>query len=309
MANTENMGELKAEEKQENNFLLICLLNHNKPLKLCLSRINMLEKINIGEPVYHPSFSDRRARRYQTREFRNYILRIQVPAWRQYDEEPTIPRENFRLTAEQERDLFLYYNFARQKYQKSRNGQSDYWLKQAQEAKEMLVGANMPLVLAMARRTNRGGIEIGELISEGNMALLRAVDKFDVSRGFNFSTYACQAILRCMFRASKQQFTHNSRYTQYDLELDPSDGEDEKHNIEEGIGTTDLRDVLLNNSAFLSDLERFVLASCFGLDSGKSRTLRQTGELVGLSNERIRQIRNEATEKLRKRLTGKCKDY
>jgi len=269
----------------------------------------MPEKINIGEPVYHPSFSDRRARRYQTREFVGYVFGIEIPRWRLTGEHITAPKPGFALTREQERDLFLYYNYARYKYQKSQNGQSNHWLKQAETAREMLVRANMALVLAMTGKINRSGLEIEELVSDGNRGLLNAVDKFDVSKGFKFSTYAYQAILRSMYRASKQQFTHNSRYTQYDPELDEGDVADEKHNIEEWVGTTDLREVLSNNSAFLSPLERFVLASCFGLDSGKSRTLRKTGELVDLSNERIRQIRNESLKKLRERLTRKCKDY
>ena len=50
--------------------------------------------------------------------------------------------------------------------------------------------------------------EFAEIVSEGNMALMRAVDKFSVDRGFKFSTYACRAILKAFSRTAMKSSRH-----------------------------------------------------------------------------------------------------
>ena len=71
----------------------------------------------------------------------------------------------------------------------------------------------------MAKRTRMGDVDFGELVSEGNMALLRAVEKFDIGRGFKFSTYACRAILKAFSRIAMK----TNRYRQaFPTEFDPT---------------------------------------------------------------------------------------
>jgi hypothetical protein len=87
------------------------------------------------------------------------------------------------------------------------------------DVRSRIVEQNVPLVLAMAKRTRLAGIDYNEMISEGNMALLRSVDKFDCGRGFKFSTYACRAILKSFSRVAIRW----SRYKgAFPVEFDPS---------------------------------------------------------------------------------------
>ena len=74
------------------------------------------------------------------------------------------------------------------------------WANRALDTRANIVELNLPLVLAMGKRTRLSNIDFNEMISEGNMALLRSVEKFDCSRGYKFSTYACRAILKSSSR-------------------------------------------------------------------------------------------------------------
>lgn len=68
-------------------------------------------------------------------------------------------------------------------------------------AREQLAQANLRLVLSMARRYVGSGLPFLDLVQEGNLGLLEAVDKFDPSKGFRFSTYACWWIRQAITRA------------------------------------------------------------------------------------------------------------
>src|SRR5271170_5792562 len=76
------------------------------------------------------------------------------------------------------------------------------WHRKFDYFREYLVRKNLALVLAMAKRTRQEEGDLAELVSEGNMALLRAINKFDADRGFKFSTYACRAILKALSRTA-----------------------------------------------------------------------------------------------------------
>ncbi len=112
------------------------------------------------------------------------------------------------LSKEEERDLFLRMNYARfrlcSEADEARKkpvpiGKAREildWDRMASNARKQLVQSNMPLVLSMAKKMRIQGVDFCDVVCEGNMALLRAVDGFDCSRGFKFSTYACRAILK-----------------------------------------------------------------------------------------------------------------
>ena len=171
----------------------------------------------------------------------------------------------------------------------------------ALEAQASLVRANMALVLAMAKRTRIPNVEFSELISEGNMALLRSVEKFDVARGFKFSTYACRAILKSFNRLATKTGRYRQHFpTEFDPDLERSDYDVMRHEIQRDESVDALRDILARNKAQLSDVERTIVIERFAIASGgKGMTLAEVGKLVGLTNERVRQIQNLALLKIR----------
>lgn len=73
------------------------------------------------------------------------------------------------------------------------------------EAKRRLVESNLKLVVSIAKMYSRSGIPLPDLIQEGNIGLIKAVESYDYTRGFRFSTYAVAWIRQAVTRAIERQ--------------------------------------------------------------------------------------------------------
>ena len=177
------------------------------------------------------------------------------------------------------------------------------WYRLAERIREQIAETNLALVLAMAKRTRMSEVDFADLVSEGNMALLRAVDKFDAGRGYKFSTYACRAILKAFSRQGMKLSKYRSRFpTDFDPKLERSDFLETKRAEFEKDAADEVRRIVMDNRADLTDVERTVIEHRFGLESGsteKPMTLEQVGQIIGVTKERVRQIQNKAMEKIR----------
>jgi len=243
-------------------------------------------------------------------------LAIEIPKWEHCREisDDSAQRTKARksLSKDEESQLFLRFNYARYRLGQLVSKQSKYfslrrseemvkWYQHAQATQAGIAEANMALVMAMARRTRIPHVEFPELVSEGNMALLRAIDKFDVSRGFKFSTYACRAIMKGFNRMASTTGRYIQRFpTIFDPKLERSDYDVMKHEIQRDNALDDLREILADNRAKLSDTEMTVITMRFALATGGDRLiLREVGRLIGLTTERVRQIQKRALTKLK----------
>lgn len=218
------------------------------------------------------------------------------------------------LDSHQEPTLFLQMNYSRYKLsclskRLLRQGtwqQEDIlellqWNRQQLELRSRIVTANMGLVLAMAKHVTYSGVEFSELISEGSMALLRATEKFDCSRGWKFSTYACRAIFKGFSRAAKQNYRYRNHFpTQWDPALETQEVQAGRREENQAERVDELLAILRDNDAELSGTELSVVKMRFSLGDGDSPlTLKEVGRRLGLTKERIRQIQNKALEKIR----------
>ena len=227
-------------------------------------------------------------------------------------------------------------------------------------AREQLVRSNLRLVVNIAKKYGNRGMSLGDLIEEGNLGLIKAVDYFDPDRGTRFSTYAAWWIKQSIKRALLENvqpvhiptymvgLINQWRHTVAELEsrlgrtlsieemadimqlplrkakvihrivdvlssaAEPcsSDGTEEDQILEvilEDRNAGRPEDVLVADEEKAKALrllnkieprEADVLRLHYGLGGNKSMTLREIGKKLGLTRERIRQIRRDALTKL-----------
>jgi len=218
------------------------------------------------------------------------------------------------LTTAQEQHLFMRYNYARLragaavKRFRTNPGKGvvrevALWYGRVKDTREIITQANLALVLAMAKRTRMSDVDFGELVSEGNMALLRAVEKFDAARGFKFSTYACRAILKAFSRIALKTSRYRAAFpAEFDPAMERSNYQEERRAGIEQDAVDELQRIIGENRAQLSDVEKDVIQARFAINRGQdaaAMTLEEVGQVIGVTKERVRQIQNKALEKLR----------
>ncbi|HYO09777.1 MAG TPA: sigma-70 family RNA polymerase sigma factor [Tepidisphaeraceae bacterium] len=176
------------------------------------------------------------------------------------------------------------------------------WHRRFEHFREYLVRTNLALVLAMAKRTRLGDVDFAEIVSEGNMALMRAVDKFNVDNGFKFSTYACRAILKAFSRTAMKSSRYKTHFpVEFEPEMEKSDWSDRKRDLIEEDCIDELKQIVDRNLADLSDTEQTVIRRRFNWQQQEENplTLEEVGKIIGVTKERVRQIQNKALVKIK----------
>ena len=218
------------------------------------------------------------------------------------------------LSSEQERRLFCRYNYLKFKADRLRSELSpeapavaalrraEQLLAQADVLKNQIIRANLRLVVSIAKKHLSGPQELHELISDGNVSLMKAVEKFDFSRGFKFSTYASWAVMKNFARSVPRERYLLDRFLT---------GSDEAMDVEGSLkgydphacSLVDLRESLETMLAQLSPRERNIIVHHYGLDQAQqARTFEEISHDLGISKERVRQIERRAMDKLRELL-------
>jgi RNA polymerase sigma factor (sigma-70 family) len=170
------------------------------------------------------------------------------------------------------------------------------------KVRDELIRRNMRLVVHAARKWSyHSPYTLDELICDGNLALIRCVDKFDVRLGFRFSTYATGGIRHMFLNGYKTYSKLVSNELAVadellaDLGIDQHDyiGDVEHKLMLEGV-------FKIIDPAFqqLGPREQEVLALRYGLNTGEAVTLKDAGKILGVTKERVRQIQSKALDKL-----------
>lgn len=219
------------------------------------------------------------------------------------------------LSREQEADLFRRYNYLKFKAAAAMKAVADADVSRAvfdeivelrsqiETLRQRIVRANLRLVVSIAKRHAGWNADFFEIISDGNVSLMRAVEKFDFARGNKFSTYATWAVVKNYARSIPEQYQQNRRFVtgqEEVLDAVPQRGLESSGDADR-VKVRELIDAGLKE---LPEREREVVRNHFALGGeGTGETLDQLGKRFGITKERVRQIELRALSRLRELLS------
>jgi RNA polymerase sigma factor (sigma-70 family) len=174
-------------------------------------------------------------------------------------------------------------------------------LDESLEIKNFLIRSNLRLVVSIAKRHIKPNTNFFEMVSDGNMSLIRAIEKFDYSKGNKFSTYASWAIMKNYARTVPAEHTLLDRFRTGSEEIFQRSRDDRANQFYEEMVNQRQRQIIGGILDYLDDRERVIITQRFGLQEGEEpKTLEQVGQNLGVTKERVRQLEARALTKLRK---------
>ncbi len=174
-------------------------------------------------------------------------------------------------------------------------------LEKAVEVKNFLIRSNLRLVVSIAKRHMRPSTNFFEMVSDGNMSLIRAIEKFDYTKGNKFSTYASWAIMKNFARSIPAEHKLLDRYRTGVDEVFQFSQDDRGSQFEDEAINRRQHEIILDILENLDERERAIIVHRYGLERGtEPETLEQVGSRFNVTKERIRQIESRAMQKIRK---------
>lgn len=174
------------------------------------------------------------------------------------------------------------------------------FLSEAHRVRNLLIRRNLRLVVSVAKKFVKPGMNFFELVSDGNVSLMRAIDRFDYGRGFKLSTYATWAIRKNFARTIPAEHVQKDRYRTGHDEMFRESTDEGTSLFEQEQANRRQREILNGILGQLNDRERDILVTRFGLIQGEEpQTLEQVGSRLGVTKERVRQLEKRALGKMR----------
>jgi len=187
-------------------------------------------------------------------------------------------------------------------------------LKGDERALNKLIEANLRFVIVIARQYQSKGLSMEDLVSEGNIGLMKAAAKYDATRGLRFVNYAVVFIRRQIEKALDKESAEQRVESMRDGQTRSVDAPlGSKANVsllsvlvnadspmaDQRVYDANLAEAIEQALTELNERERAVINAYFGI--GEERmTMAEIGEQMGLKRERVRQIRDRATRRMRK---------
>ena len=216
------------------------------------------------------------------------------------------------LTHEQEAYHFRKYNYLKSAAAELRSGLPEQGARlpaiqqilelhaQAIDVRNVIFKANLRLVVSFVGRRRPWG-EFFDLVSDGNLFLARALETFDYSLGYKFSTYATTVLMKSFLRGAERRPPVRIQTGRQEV-LESTVAPHASFEVELPVLHGERRERLDHALRSLTGREREVLLLHYGLKDGEERlTLEQIASRHGVSRERVRQIEARALAKLRKR--------
>ena len=178
------------------------------------------------------------------------------------------------------------------------------------KARDKIVKSNLKFVASVAKPYIGMGLSYSDLIAEGNLGLMKAMEKFDYTKDFKTISYSVWWIRQTILEAlKKRNILQGDELTQSDNmdEENNSDSDDELLEPEKYVESFNFSNInMMDDSLIVSKLldvlterEKTVISRYFGFGSSEGMTLEEIGKELNLTKERIRQIKEGALKKLR----------
>ena len=185
-------------------------------------------------------------------------------------------------------------------------------------AREKLVLSNLRFVVSVAKQYQNHGLTLGDLINEGNVGLIKAAECFDETKGFKFISYAVWWIRQSILQAIAENArlirlplnkiatkpvsmdapltTDEESISLYDVYIAPDPSIQAP---ESSLNQDSLKTDIERSFAALSVREATILSMYYGLNGYSSMSLEEIGTKLGLTSERVRQVKTKAIRKLK----------
>ena len=178
-------------------------------------------------------------------------------------------------------------------------------------ARDKLLKSNLKFVASIAKWYQGLGLSYSDLIAEGNIGLIKSFDKFDYTKGFKTISYSVwwirQTILEALHKRNRLACDDIEESLDYDNETEKSEETVDNYepdsyiyyDYDKEINDKDNKKAVEILCNCLTDREKLVVSKYFGLNGNDEMTLEEIGDELGLTKERIRQIKSGAFNKMR----------
>lgn len=177
------------------------------------------------------------------------------------------------------------------------------------KARDKLISSNLKFVASIAKQYQGRGLSYADLIAEGNIGLIKALDKFDGERGYKVISYSVWWIRQTILEALSKRNASSDEDLPFDFEK-PVETDDDDYQTEmgddhyvseafEGNKELEREEAIKFLMDYLNQREKNIITKYYGLDGNKPKTLEEIGMEYGLTKERIRQIKNTSFKKMR----------
>ena len=202
----------------------------------------------------------------------------------------------------------IYYNELKKCVPLDANAERELLIKSKSgdiSARNKIVESNLRFVFDIARRFRGRGVSMSDLISGGNIGLMKAIERLDMSKDVKFITYAVFWVKERMMSSIKANSSRIDSSLLDDLkDADPNDDcnnliKDKVNDVEDEETSHSREDLLDGLMCVLNDKEKKIMEFSYGLCGNKEMSFQEIGKKYHISSERVRQIKLRSLDKIR----------